>query len=146
MKPDLKKKHVRFGDKHISLEHVFYLRKNVYGLVNSKPLCEGHLLIVPRQKVERLSNLTEVETLDLWHTVKEVASCVEKRFTISPQIIVKDGETAGQTIKHAHVEIIPLKTGSIQEAMKDEKGERSDEEMKREASELIAAFKDLLQE
>ena len=146
MKADLKKKHVRFGDKHISLEHVFYLRKNVFGLVNSKPLCEGHLLIVPRHKVERIYDLSEVETLDLWYTVKEVASCVEKKFGVTPQIIVQDGEAAGQTIKHSFVHIIPIKAEAIQDALKEEKEERSDEEMRLEAADLMAAFKDLLQD
>jgi bis(5'-adenosyl)-triphosphatase len=59
---------VNFAQHVIPLDQVFLLRKNVYGLINFKPITPGHVLIVPRRVVSRVKELTEIETLDLWVT------------------------------------------------------------------------------
>ena len=42
---------VQFGKESIQINKLFILRKNVYGLVNHKPIRPGHVLVVVRRQV-----------------------------------------------------------------------------------------------
>ena len=46
-------------------------------MVNLYPILEGHVLVCNRRRVPYLQSLTEMETLDLWVTVRDVARVLE---------------------------------------------------------------------
>ncbi len=64
---------VVFGKVIIPNSQIFLLRKNVFGMVNHKPVVEGHVLVCSRRAVPKLQDLTEIETIDLFMTAQEVA-------------------------------------------------------------------------
>jgi len=76
----------KFGVVDIPATQIFLLRKNVVGLVNLKPIGPGHVLVCPRRNVNRLRDLTEIETVDLWLSVTEVHKVIEDLYKVIPFI------------------------------------------------------------
>ena len=72
---------------------------------DAHPLTEGHTLVVPRSLAEQQG---------IWKLVAEVR---ERLLTsLKPDgfnIGFNDGLAAGQTVEHAHVHVIPRRTGDV---------------------------------
>ncbi|KRW99635.1 HIT-like domain [Pseudocohnilembus persalinus] len=134
--------HLLFDKILIPVSNIFLLRKNVYAMVNLKPIVEGHVLVCSRRVVPRLYDLSEVETLDFWVTVQEVAKTLEKIYQCECSIAVQDGPTAGQTVKHVHCHIIPKKD-AIRHIDNEERAPRTDEDMIKEATKYRPYFEQL---
>lgn len=78
------------------------------------PVSQGHSLIIPRRHVADYSDLTANEILAIHQILAEVRSLIQKRF--SPDgfnVGVNIGFTAGQTITHVHVHLIPRYKGDV---------------------------------
>lgn len=101
---------VRFGRLDISPGQVFFRSESALSLaiVNLKPLCPGHVLVVPARVVAKLDGLTSAEQTDLWRTSRIVQSIVQTKFSATCSLIgVQDGRAAGQSVPHVHVHILP---------------------------------------
>ncbi|KAI9785451.1 MAG: hypothetical protein M1835_003331 [Candelina submexicana] len=95
---------------------VFHLTPHSFALVNLKPLLPGHVLISPRRKAPRISDLTPVELTDLFSTVQRVGRMVERVFSASAlNIAIQDGAAAGQSVPHIHTHVIPRKAADLDE-------------------------------
>ncbi|KIX02503.1 uncharacterized protein Z518_08444 [Rhinocladiella mackenziei CBS 650.93] len=139
---------LKFGPFSVSSQ-VFYLSRSrlSYGLVNLKPLLPGHVLICPVRPASRLSQLTALETADLFNTVRVVSRTLERVYSASAlNVAVQDGVDAGQSVPHVHVHVIPRRRGDydhrgggdrIYDAMDGEEGNVGNAflEMQRERSE-----------
>src|SRR3954463_5194006 len=71
------------------------------------PLAEGHTLVAPRLHVRSLYELNALQQSSVWELVAEV----RQRLLVGLKpdafnIGVNDGITAGQTLDHAHVQVI----------------------------------------
>uniref|UniRef100_A0A1I8AMZ5 Nitrilase and fragile histidine triad fusion protein NitFhit n=1 Tax=Steinernema glaseri TaxID=37863 RepID=A0A1I8AMZ5_9BILA len=140
---------IMFGEHVISKDTIFYRSELSYAFVNHKPVVEGHVLVAPINKVERLTDLTDEETADLFIVAKRVQKMLEKAHkTNSSTVAVQDGPCAGQTVKHVHVHIVPRTEGDFkgddiyEELSKHDKKEREPrphQHMKEEA-ELYAKY------
>lgn len=76
------------------------------------PVTPGHMLVVPRRHVASYFELSSEEQLELWRTVNEVKSALDRqRAPAGYNIGVNDGPAAGQTVEHAHVHVIPRYPG-----------------------------------
>jgi diadenosine tetraphosphate (Ap4A) HIT family hydrolase len=78
------------------------------------PVAKGHTLVVPKRHVESLFHLLETEQSAVWKLVslvraKLAAELHPDGFTIG----VNDGPSAGQTVMHAHVHVIPRRGGDV---------------------------------
>jgi Diadenosine tetraphosphate (Ap4A) hydrolase and other HIT family hydrolases len=73
----------KYGKIDIPASQIFLLRKNVVGFVNLKPAVPGHVLVSPRKQVQRLKELNEIETCDLWLSVAEVQKVIEEIYKVS---------------------------------------------------------------
>jgi diadenosine tetraphosphate (Ap4A) HIT family hydrolase len=78
------------------------------------PVAEGHTLVVPRRHVAGLFDLPGEELAALWRLV----ALVRRRLVgeLRPDgfnVGVNDGPAAGQTVPHAHVHVIPRRTGDV---------------------------------
>lgn len=72
------------------------------------PIAEGHTLVIPREHVASIFDLSASGQASLWQLVAKVRSALAEQ--LSPagfNIGVNDGEAAGQTVPHAHLHIIP---------------------------------------
>jgi bis(5'-adenosyl)-triphosphatase len=101
---------VMFGTHLISSNQIFVLRKNVFAMVNYKPFAAGHVLVCSRRIVPKIQDLTEIEILDLFITAQEIVRKMEAIYKVSCQMVIQNGIEAGQTVKHAHMHIIPNST------------------------------------
>jgi ATP adenylyltransferase len=75
------------------------------------PLTEGHTLVVPKRHVVRLADLAPAELSDLWALAARVRQSISAADGFN--IGVNDGESAGQTVPHVHLHVIPRRTGDV---------------------------------
>ena len=78
------------------------------------PVSEGHALVIPKRHVASIWDMTGSEYTDAFRLVRHVKDLLQDRF--NPQgfnIGVNCGETAGQTVFHAHIHIIPRYAGDV---------------------------------
>ncbi|KAI6234624.1 hypothetical protein M3Y99_00781300 [Aphelenchoides fujianensis] len=102
---------LKFADKEIPASTIFFRSGRSFAFVNLKPIKAGHVLVSPIRPAERLLDLTDLETADLFNTSKRVQRMLEQHFdTQSTTVCIQDGELAGQSVKHVHVHVIPRTT------------------------------------
>ena len=95
------------------------------GLSDTKPIAEsehlyplspGHTLIAPRRHETDLFQLEEEERADAWVLVDTVQQLLVER--LNPDgfnIGVNVSETAGQTVEHAHIHLVPRFHGDVED-------------------------------
>jgi bis(5'-adenosyl)-triphosphatase len=113
---------IRFGPFEVT-KQVFLKTDHSFALVNLKPLLPGHILVCPLQPRRRLSDLTPVETGDLFTTVQLTQELLGKTYFPEPHnatagsftVAVQDGPESGQTVPHVHVHVIPRTKGDMKE-------------------------------
>lgn len=80
---------------------------------DGNPVTHGHLLIIPRRHVQDWFSLTKQENIDCVKLIRALADQIRNDdesvtgFNIGTNI----GASAGQTIFHAHVHLIPRRDG-----------------------------------
>ena len=81
------------------------------------PVSKGHTLVIPKQHVASLFDLSlEIQT-EIWQLVKEARFRLQEKYTPDGfNIGVNDGEAAGQTVMHAHIHIIPRWDNDVPDA------------------------------
>jgi diadenosine tetraphosphate (Ap4A) HIT family hydrolase len=88
---------------------VFHVTEFSYAFTNLKPVIPGHVLVSPKRVVDRMTNLTPSEVQDLFTTARVVGLAVLKAHPQADSLTftVQDGPSAGQTVPHVHVHIMP---------------------------------------
>ena len=97
-----------------SLEISRILISNQYGMAfrDGFPISPGHTLIIPRQHVASLFDLTTEERQSLWELVVAVRTNLMEEFHPNGfNVGLNDGQAAGQTVMHAHIHVIPRYKG-----------------------------------
>ncbi|ORZ37752.1 HIT-like domain-containing protein [Catenaria anguillulae PL171] len=103
-----------FGKWPIPQGEVFFTSALSFAVVNFKPVLPGHVLVCPRRIVPRFADLTPAELSDLWSISQRVGNVVERHFKAdSLTFAVQDGPSAGQTVPHVHVHVIPRRAGDF---------------------------------
>jgi ATP adenylyltransferase len=84
-------------------------------VLNKFPYNSGHLLVLPKNHVGEIFDLTDVEYLDLQLTVRLAAQAIEKVYQPSGfNMGLNHGKAAGAGIpKHLHYHIIPRWEGDL---------------------------------
>jgi len=76
------------------------------------PRSPGHTLVIPKQGIQHLANLSTSQRNDLFEGVCQVESILSKKFNTSDfTICIHDGPLAGQEVPHVHVHVIPRTSG-----------------------------------
>jgi len=76
--------------------------------VNLKPLVRGHVLVVPRRPVATLEELEDNELVDLFRSVRIIQNVLETHYGATASTLgIQDGQSAGQSVPHVHVHILP---------------------------------------
>lgn len=76
------------------------------------PVSNGHTLVVPRRHVASIWEMNAEEYTDAFLLVRQVKDILQAKF--EPQgfnVGVNCGETAGQSVFHAHIHVIPRYAG-----------------------------------
>ena len=78
------------------------------------PVTTGHMLVIPMRHVASLFDLREEELAAVWMLVAQVRAML--LVELKPDgfnIGLNDGTSAGQTVLHAHVHVIPRRKGDV---------------------------------
>jgi ATP adenylyltransferase len=84
-------------------------QNSVVAIQDSYPVTAGHLLIVPKRHIEDYFSLNETEKKDTGDLITKLKNRITAKdhsvtgFNIGTNV----GESAGQTIFHAHIHLIP---------------------------------------
>tara|TARA_B100001057_G_C22420189_1_gene783239 strand:+ start:89 stop:448 length:360 start_codon:yes stop_codon:yes gene_type:complete len=98
-----------FLDKEKLVENEF-----AYAFYDGFPVSKGHVLVVPKRVVPEIFDLTNEEYTGCFNLVKDVKEFLKKEFNPDGfNLGVNCGETAGQTVFHAHIHVIPRYKGDV---------------------------------
>lgn len=98
------------------------IRKNEYfacsnsfaAIYNLAPILPGHSLIIPRQHIVSISELSKGELSELFAFSRVVTDKLVAFFESSAfDWSLQDGIAAGQTIPHLHIHIVPRKQNDL---------------------------------
>jgi diadenosine tetraphosphate (Ap4A) HIT family hydrolase len=99
---------------HLDKLEVILENDCAFALSDAFPIAEGHTLVVPKRHVNSLFDLPDEEQAALWKLVADVRQNMASKLRPDGfNIGVNDGPAAGQTILHAHVHVIPRRTGDV---------------------------------
>ena len=83
-------------------------------MLDAYPVAEGHTLVVPKQHVASLYELSAADQVALWHLAAEVRLGLRRTHRLAGfNIGINDGQAAGQTVLHAHIHVIPRCPGDV---------------------------------
>ena len=83
--------------------------------MDSFPVNPGHTLIVPKRHIANYFELTIHEQRALWLVVNRCKILIQKRFNPDGYNVgINVGETAGQSIFHVHIHLIPRYKGDVE--------------------------------
>ena len=85
--------------------------------IETRPVTDGHTLIIPRRHVVDGLAMTEAERRAANELVRVLSREIKaddakvEGFTIGENV----GRTAGQTVMHAHIRLIPRRSGDVED-------------------------------
>jgi ATP adenylyltransferase len=95
------------GDKQVKTWVVFQ-DENGMVVLNRYPYNPGHLMIFPKNHVEKLSELDGKASVALFNLVKKSAKLIDKTYAPHGMNIgINQGRSSGASIMHLHVHIVP---------------------------------------
>ena len=106
-----------FGKFKITNDQIFYTSPSGLskGFVNLRPIVPGHVLVISSRVVPRMEMLSDEEYVDLWQSVRVVQKIVEGIYNSKDSnVAVQDGRSAGQSVPHVHVHILPRVTNDFE--------------------------------
>lgn len=90
------------------LQAVFHHDDLMMAIYNIAPVVPGHCLIAPVRCVAAVSDLTDAEAQALVPFARRVTEALVPLFHAEGfDWIIQDGESAGQTVQHMHLHLIP---------------------------------------
>jgi len=105
--------------------------ENSIAFLDAFPVSRGHTLVIPKNHYEKVQDMTDIDNNDLFDTVHNVISKVDK-LTGSTLLAIHNGKDSGQEIPHVHVHLIPRElddqAGPVHSMFKD-RPKLSDEEL-----------------
>jgi len=87
-----------------------------FAMFDKFPVNNGHALIIPKRHCANYFDLTFKEQSALWFMLNRVKAIVQKQ--VNPQgfnVGININETAGQTVPHVHIHLIPRFEGDVDE-------------------------------
>ena len=97
-----------FCNKNILDKHKIYETDTEYVLCNIRPANKGQCIVIPKNHVSNIRELSKEEAGNLLKTVKFISSRLKEH--LNPDGFnygFNEGEHSGQTIEHLHFHIMP---------------------------------------
>ncbi len=70
------------------------------------PLAKGHVLVIPKNHIQKIQDMSHEENTDLFSLVHLMISKVDA-LTGATLVAVHNGKEAGQEVPHVHVHLVP---------------------------------------
>jgi diadenosine tetraphosphate (Ap4A) HIT family hydrolase len=99
---------------HLEASRILLENDVAAAFLDAFPVAQGHMLVVPKQHVASLFDLSEEEQAAVWRLVALVRAKLKDE--LKPDgfnVGVNDGPAAGQTVMRAHVHVIPRRKGDV---------------------------------
>jgi diadenosine tetraphosphate (Ap4A) HIT family hydrolase len=78
------------------------------------PVTQGHTLVIPKRHVASLFELPDEEQAAAWKLVARVRALLMAELRPDGfNVGLNDGTSAGQTVMHAHIHVIPRRHGDV---------------------------------
>lgn len=116
--------------------HRVYESPGTVAFLDLFPYTRGHLLVVPKRHVDRLTDLRPDEYDDFFGGLAELCRRIN-RFSRHYNVALNQGEFAGQVIFHLHFHVIP-RYGPENPFLAQPRTRLSDDEARRVVAELSA--------
>lgn len=87
-----------------------------FAIFDKFPVVEGHILIIPKRHFDSYFEITQAELHATHAIILELKQKLqEKDSTISGfNIGINQGETAGQTVPHCHIHLLPRRENDVE--------------------------------
>jgi len=86
-----------------------------YARMDLFPVSDGHVLIIPKRHVPGLFDLTEQEVAEMFSLLMRAKELIDVKYSPDGYNVgVNVGESAGQTIWHVHIHLIPRRKGDVE--------------------------------
>ena len=83
---------------------------------DSYPVNAGHCLIIPHRHVAGYFEATAEEKAAIWELVDQVKSIIDREYNPDGYNVgVNIGESAGQSVPHLHIHVIPRYEGDMED-------------------------------
>jgi diadenosine tetraphosphate (Ap4A) HIT family hydrolase len=99
---------------NVSADRILESDRFALVIADAYPVTVGHTLIVPRRHISDIFELTVRETRSICRLLCIVRDRLDRtRAPAGYNIGVNVGPTAGQTVMHAHIHLIPRYSGDV---------------------------------
>ena len=87
-----------------------------FAIFDKYPVSPGHVLVIPRRHCASYFELTAGEQAACWEMLSDVEVIIRERFNPDGfNVGINIGRTAGQTVDHVHLHLIPRYDGDVDE-------------------------------
>lgn len=78
------------------------------------PVTKGHLLVIPYRHYDNYFDATYDEIIAFWELIREAKDLINNKYNPDGYNVgINSGKSAGQTIPHMHIHLIPRYKGDI---------------------------------
>ncbi len=99
---------------NIEKEKIKAENEAAYATYDGFPVSKGHMLIISKKHFSNYFEADSQTKEQLWKLIEECKEIVDKKYNPDGYNIgVNCGETAGQTVMHLHIHLIPRYKGDI---------------------------------
>jgi len=101
---------------HIPKDRIVFENDLIYAIFDGFPVTKYHSLIIPKRHIKDFFDLSEDELLSankILHQMKEHILSIDESVT-GFNIGMNAGESAGQTVFHCHIHLIPRRDGDVE--------------------------------
>jgi diadenosine tetraphosphate (Ap4A) HIT family hydrolase len=99
---------------HLEKSRITLENECAVAFADAFPVAEGHTIVIPKRHVASLFGLPDDEQAAIWRLVAQVRGKLASE--LKPDgfnVGINDGPAAGQTVLHAHVHVIPRRSGDV---------------------------------
>ena len=100
----------------IPKDRIVFENDLIYAIFDGFPVTKYHSLIIPKRHIKDFFDLSEDELLSankILHQMKEHILAIDESVT-GFNIGMNAGESAGQTVFHCHIHLIPRRDGDVE--------------------------------
>lgn len=100
----------------VSAERIIYEDSTWIAILDGFPVSKGHTILIPKRHCETFFDLNDVENGTVIATINVVKTILDTKYSPNGYNIgVNCGKSAGQTIPHCHIHIIPRYEGDVED-------------------------------
>lgn len=100
----------------IEKDRVLFETRKWIAMYDKYPVSKGHVLLIPKEHYETFFDLPEQLTNSIQYWIKRIKNILDDKYHPSGYNIgVNCGKSAGQTVMHCHIHIIPRYDGDVED-------------------------------